>query len=171
MMTRMAIIAGTAALLLCACSDPSAGNGKSQLTLPVRTLYNGLHCGRVESSPSLIVVSDPAALDQVMTQITSTTIDANRLSSLDVSFDQETVLLIAMGQRPTAGHGLALGASTASVRDGAVTVPVIWQKPTSGAVTAQIVTSPCLLIAIGRGPYSFIHILDQNDQVRLRTSI
>ena len=84
-----------------------------------------------------------------------------------VDFPRVGVLLIAMGQRPTAGYGLALADEVATVRDGVLTVRVRWREPPPGRRQAQVMTSPCLLATVPDAGFTRIRVVDQNGGVRL----
>jgi hypothetical protein len=84
-----------------------------------------------------------------------------------VDFSREAVLLIAMGQRPSAGYGLNL-AGEATLRDGVLTVPVDWREPPPGYLRAQVVTSPCLLLKVPAVDLiSHLRVMDREGRIRL----
>jgi hypothetical protein len=64
------------------------------------------------------------------------------------NFDTEAVLVIATGEKPTAGWGIALAASKAPVKDGVAGVSVTVSGPPAGALTAQVLTRPCIVVAL-----------------------
>jgi hypothetical protein len=63
-------------------------------------------------------------------------------------FDAEVVVVIATGEKPTAGWALALAAPKAQVKDGVAGVSVAVAGPAAGAITAQVLTRPCLVVAL-----------------------
>lgn len=86
-----------------------------------------------------------------------------------VDFSREGVLLIAMGQRPTAGYGLSLS-DTVTFEDGVLTVWVDWREPPPGARQAQVVTNPCLLVQLPSVAFTRVRVVDREDRVRLEGS-
>lgn len=87
----------------------------------------------------------------------------------EVDFAVDGLVLIEMGRRPTAGFGLAPLEPAFSVADGTARLSIAWQEPGPESVVAQVMTSPCLLIAVPRGDYDRIVVRDQDNQ--LRTSL
>jgi hypothetical protein len=76
-------------------------------------------------------------------------------------------LLIAMGQRSSAGYGLTLADKVAVVRDGVLTVRVDWREPLPDRLRAQVMTSPCLLVAVPDAGFTRIEVVDQEERLRL----
>ncbi|MBK9518574.1 MAG: protease complex subunit PrcB family protein [Anaeromyxobacter sp.] len=67
-----------------------------------------------------------------------------------VDFEAAAVLLVSAGQRPTAGHAVELAAPKAPVKGGVALVQVALRAPPADAMTAQVVTSPCLVVSLPR---------------------
>lgn len=168
---RTAIMAVGAALLAGACDHAPYGGTQPGAATPVRTLYTGLHCGRPERSPAIEQITSAKRLEHVYARLARGDVIGQPVEPPDVSFDEEIVLLIEMGEQPTAGHRLGPGAATAPIRSGVAEVRVEWVAPADGAITAQMITSPCILIGLGRGAYASVRIIDQHHRERLRTSV
>ncbi|NJM11646.1 MAG: protease complex subunit PrcB family protein [Synechococcaceae cyanobacterium SM1_2_3] len=84
-----------------------------------------------------------------------------------VDFPREGVLLLAMGQRPSAGYGLSLIGNTVAIQDGVLTVQVAWREPLPGYRQAQMISNPCLLLKLPEANFSRFQVRDQDGQVRL----
>jgi hypothetical protein len=84
-----------------------------------------------------------------------------------VDFSREGVLLVAMGQRSTAGYELTLADDTATVRAGVLTVRVDWREPPPGYRRAQVMTNPCLLAVMPDAGFTRIQVVDREGRVRL----
>jgi hypothetical protein len=72
-----------------------------------------------------------------------------------VDFQHELVLAAFLGQRPTAGFGIALGPARYVIEDDGpwLQVTVTTRRPPPGAITAQVITSPYCLVSVSRGEY------------------
>jgi hypothetical protein len=72
-----------------------------------------------------------------------------------VDFSKEMILAVFMGSRPSAGFSLEI--VSAAVKDGALVVTYRETRPTSGTVSAQILTAPYHIVAVPAraGPVSF----------------
>lgn len=66
------------------------------------------------------------------------------LEALD--FEQEHILVIGLGQKPTGGFGLTLANS--EIVDGTFRVTVFLRRPPADAVVSQALTTPCAVLAI-----------------------
>jgi hypothetical protein len=83
-----------------------------------------------------------------------------------VDFARDGVVLVAMGRRSTAGYALALASRRAEVKGGVATLSVRFEEPAPGAVLAQVVTSPCLLVALPRKGLREVRVVDAGGVVR-----
>jgi hypothetical protein len=82
-----------------------------------------------------------------------------------VDFKHSLVLAAFLGQRPTAGYGIALGPARHVVEDDGpwLEVAVTTRQPPPGAVTAQVITSPYCLARVARGEYRRVRFVAAND--------
>jgi hypothetical protein len=87
-----------------------------------------------------------------------------------VNFAREGVLWIGMGQKPTGGYRLDPAESGLEIRADTATLRVAWSTPPPDAVLAQVITHPCLLLALPKGGYSRIRIVDLSGRERLEIS-
>ena len=114
--------------------------------LPVRAVATAQHCAaesgvsRIESEQAL-----RAALG-----------DAEVPDRPD--FSRDLVLIVSMGQRMTAGYRVELASDTAQPEDGRHTIQVRMLEPSADAMTAQIITEPCLVIAMPNS-VSRVHVV------------
>ena len=76
-----------------------------------------------------------------------------------------------MGIRPSAGYGLSLGSETLSVDGDTATVRIHVRRPSPGAVTAAVLTSPCLLVSLPPGEYSRVAVLDVSGNELTRVAV
>jgi hypothetical protein len=88
-----------------------------------------------------------------------------------VDFRREGVVLVASGRHPTAGHALSLHDAEVAVAGGVATLVVRFEEPPPGAILAQVVTSPCLLVRLPRGGAREVRIVDPAGAVRARAAI
>jgi hypothetical protein len=158
MLLKRTLIAIATMLALSGCTaDPPQASGP----LPVRLLHQGLHCRIDEAGVRWLATADEvSAIPGFGARV-----------ALDVDFDREGVALIAMGKRPTAGYMVVPAADRAAVEAGTVRIPVAWQEPPEGAVVAQVLTTPCLLVALPKGGYDAVAAVDQDGAVRGRVVV
>lgn len=145
------------------CAQPG-GNAADNATVPIATLASQDQCGEL-NRPAVRWIARSSEWRDLYARINSQWM--NPPSPRAVDFPREGVLLIAMGQRSSAGYGLALAEEIATVRDGVLTVRVDWREPPVGRRRAQVMTSPCLLLAVPDAGFTRIEVVDREGRVRL----
>lgn len=151
MHARRLLVAALAALSLSACA------GLSPRTVEV--LQEGPYC-REGNDRQVRALSNQAALDAAW-RATSTRLDAGEAPRLD--FGRQAGLLVADAERPTAGYALHPAERPLTVRGALATLNLTTSVP-EGPV-AQVVTRPCLLLAVPLGDYRRIEVIDQSGTV------
>ena len=86
--------------------------------------------------------------------------------ALEVDFNASRILLVRMGQKPTAGYSLKLDPESCSVFQQTAYISLIWSEPDPGMVTAQVITNPFILLKLSKGGYDVVKIVDQHAQTR-----
>jgi PrcB C-terminal len=145
-------LARAAAALVAACASPKA-RGPSTVTASV--VRASAQCGGEASGPSARWIATEGALRAAM--------GAGGMFGAEpatVDFRKEGVLAVFMGQRPTAGYGLALHDPTVAIADGVGKVVIRFQEPEPGAMVAQVLTSPCLLVRMPKQGIRQLRIVD-----------
>jgi hypothetical protein len=115
---------------------------EAAVTVPVRTLAQGLQSAI--RFPATRAVTNPAAYTEFWRAITAN--DASAPAEPDVDFGAEQVIVVLMGERPTAGYAVNI----VSVVDvgSEIEVEIDVRQPAPGDVVAQVVTAPFLIAAI-----------------------
>ena len=146
-------------------------HSKEKPTLNVRLLYKGDQCQTNRLDPQAFWIDDPDQFKKTYARLTQHTLGAQQDPSSRVDFSREGILMVTMGQKPTGGYGLELNREFAVISDDTAVLSVSWIEPPKGAILPQIITSPCLAIILPKGPYSQIHLLDQDAHLRLQFRI
>ncbi len=84
--------------------------------------------------------------------------------------DDRHLLLISMGQQSSAGYSLTLLSTTAPLVDGVVSLQVAWNSPPADMMVAQVVTEPCLVLALKRQTYEGVQVLDVHGKLKVSLS-
>ena len=147
------------------------GHSKGTPTLKVRLLWQGVQCGTNRLNPYATWIDSPDQFEKTFARLTKNHIGAQTDLSSRVDFSLEGLLVIAMGRKPTGGYGLQLKQEYAVIKDDTAVLKVSWIKPSKGAIVPQVITSPCLAIILPKGPYSQIHLLDQDAHLRLQLPV
>ena len=88
-----------------------------------------------------------------------------------VDFKKEGVLAIYMGQRPTGGYSLSLQDPAVPIANGVGTVTVKFEEPPPGAMVTQVLTSPCLLVKLGKAGLRSLRVVDPGGNLRATASV
>jgi len=147
--TRAAAFALSAAALLGGCAAHRHGLATASV---VRA---GQHCGGEGAGPSARWIGDERGLVGALSAGGTLTEGTPR-----VDFSRDAVLAVSMGRRPTAGHSVYLHEPAVTIADGVATVVVRLETPAPGAMLAQVVTSPCLLLRIARDGIREVRVVD-----------
>ena len=157
-------------IALNACFHCRDGNG-GKTTQIFEVIYQGIDCGRTESKPGAVWISNRQQLVHVYEQINKSVIRSvqDRLPIID--FSRFGVLMIMMGQRPTGGFLLQPGKKQIHIIDNKANVYIQWIEPPKDAILPQMTSSPCLMLKMPKKGYSQIHVLDQNGRLRAEVSL
>ncbi|PIE83340.1 MAG: hypothetical protein CSA09_02400 [Candidatus Contendobacter odensis] len=151
-----------AVLLLQGCAQTNTG---SEAALPIDRLYGSGQCGGL-TQPAVVWINGSTEWRRFYAQATRARMTPSPLPAVD--FSREGVLLIAMGQQPSAGYGLRLAGGEATVQNSVLNVPVDWIEPASGYAQAQVISNPCLFIRLPMASFTQMEIRDQQNQLRLQ---
>jgi hypothetical protein len=158
----------TAALLATVCTGCVAAGPAPSQPVTVQALYRHAQCGADYPESRAIILRDADAFKAAVENLRRARGSAG-IKMPAVDFSRQAVLLVQMGQRPTAGYGLWPEQPVARLRGDVLEVVLDWQSPPPGAILAQVVTSPCMLIAIPLAGYKTIRVLDAAGQMRAST--
>ena len=149
----------------CACGRTPGVDSAEGKRIPLRILYQNDLCGGNRPTPSVTLVAGSDQLKRIFTEAKGRMI--GQLPQVPaVDFDAEHVVFIQMGQKPTGGYGIELAEPYATLNDGEALIRLRWIEPAPGAIVTQILTSPCLVVALPKGAYEKIAITDENGNVR-----
>lgn len=62
--------------------------------------------------------------------------------------ETEELFVISQGSKSSAGYGFDIQGSQATLNQDTLTLPILFRSPAKGAFSAQVITSPCLVVGI-----------------------
>jgi hypothetical protein len=164
-------LGASACLLLGACqmqAQPTPGAAVPSVTeLQPLTIYASASCG--QPRPSVRMLTDQASLTQVIEG--GRLLGAEPKSTPLVDFASNTVVMLSMGQQPTAGYLVSVTAASVHLASRALTVNTLWKLPEPGSMQAMVITHPCAVFGLPRGDYRSLRVVDQHQQERLRVDL
>lgn len=148
-MTRIRL-AGALTLLLTAAAGCAGGN-----QLDARTLLAYDQCQGVNAGLTRVDYPDVAGMRG------STLLDLSRSDEPAAGTGDSPALLVAIsrGRQSTPGYGLTL--VEARRFGNRAVIEVNWRTPESGAVLAQVVTHPCLVVGLPEQGLERVEAVDQ----------
>ena len=152
---HIAIAQALAILLLAACGtrpSPSAAFSQEPTAVTIEVLVAESYSGITDSRR--LVIRDAATWQAVWKEIVGARTPAPQPPGVD--FDQNMVILAAMGQRGTGGYAIRI--DEVAVEDGQLNVVVRETAPGPGCMTIQALTAPVTAVRVTRSeePVSFI---------------
>jgi hypothetical protein len=82
-----------------------------------------------------------------------------------VNFKKFGVLALEMGQRNSAGYGFDTAKIEAYLKGQTAIIRLVYLRPAADTLTAQVMTSPWIMIRLPTGLFRNIRILDQRSRV------
>jgi hypothetical protein len=86
-------------------------------------------------------------------------------AAFDIDFNVSRILIVHMGQKPTAGYSLKLDPDSCSISQETAYISLVLIEPAPGMVAAQVITNPYILLKLSKGDYDAVKVVDQNDQI------
>ncbi len=163
-MNALALLAAACVAVLAACAAEEPRHAAAALS--ARPLLAAQQCGRESPQPRALWLDDQAALDRAVRRVRRNVIGAPPPPPVD--FSREAVVLLELGRRPTAGYQPRLASRLLVLSGGDALLSVSLSSP--GAYAAQVVTSPCLLVAVQRGNYDEVEVTSTEGSIRVRAA-
>ena len=153
-------ITSAAMLLLAACSatgGPSAGEG-----VMVRQITQSAYCGLTGPGGAFVrSEADREALLDVSGQNMATDV----VRKVDLS--REALVMVTLGQKPTAGY--SVGLQSALAQGESLVLDMHVNEPAPDMMVAQVVTSPCAVLAVEPRGWQQIRVQGLTEQPLVRT--
>ncbi len=151
--------------LFCIGCTGTTGSFMQFQTGNTEVLHSTFDCPIRFESQTVSWMTEQSQLDIFYNQLKRRELSAQVEPSPVVDFSKHGVLLIAMGRQTSAGYSLALQESTFEIHNQTAILHITTTKPDPGLMTAQLITSPCILVTMDLKEYSRIQVLDQNNRI------
>ena len=130
-------------------------------TVPLTVIGSGPVADTADLQPGALWIRDRNQLQALMNRLPGGKLIQRRADGLaDIDFAAADLLLVWMGRKRTGGYALDAAADQAVIENRSAIVPVRRIEPPQGAVVAQMITNPYLLLRIGEGAFDTITIVD-----------
>lgn len=130
------------------------------------TVASGTQCGHTATGASAVWLDTEDALRTAYGHMTRHSIGADIPPVPTPDFTVYGVLQVFMGQQSTGGYRLRLLSPHVEHLPATALIRLEWLSPPPGTLTTQVITSPCLLLAVPRGDYRTLTVADQSGHTR-----
>ncbi|GGC58234.1 protease complex subunit PrcB family protein [Marinobacter halophilus] len=131
-------ISVSAVLLLTACSATGGAAGDQP---QVRQVTQSAHCGL--TGPGVVHARTSAELEALL-DVGGQNISTGVIRQINL--DQESLVIVTLGQKPTAGYSVKLDSATRENK--ALRLAMNVTEPAPGMMVAQVITTPCVVLAV-----------------------
>jgi len=153
-----------------ACMAAPAGQAP-KTALSVKMLATGQQCLPAPESWTATWISSQDQLLQMISRCHANRIETITKEVPSVDFERFGVLAVEMGRQSSAGYGFDAEKVTAYIDNRTAIVRLEYRRPLPGALTAQMVTGPWVLIRLPAGPYHNIQVVDQDGLLLTRIDL
>ena len=157
-------------VILSGCAG-AAGRASVIIKVDADVLFSSGNCAGAGQAVDAVWITDEKEFVSILNSVNGLKIGGQAASVPAVDFGKEGVLMIRMGRKPTPGYGIELASKQIDIQNQTATVKVHWIEPAKGAILAQMITSPCVMIRMSKGGYAAIRVVDQTGVVRTETRI
>lgn len=159
------ILSMAATLGACQAQAPAPAASPTPGTLPFQVLHSGSQCGA--DSASVDRIADAAGLRQAI---------AGRMVGATpavpaADFDTSLVLRLSMGQQPNPGYRLGVIGARLQGAARRLVIDTVWATPEPGRMYAAVITQPCVIVAVPRGDYGGVAVLDAQGRERMGAAL
>jgi hypothetical protein len=130
-----------------------ASSACSQQQVHLQTIYSSNDCALRE--PTIRLIHTPAELTKII-QSKPVNFSQTTVVLPEVDYDKQSLVLYALGQKPTAGYSIELYRDDATIKEQTLYLPVRVLQPESGSMQAQVITSPCQIYSLPQADYAEI---------------
>ena len=144
-----------------ACTASTGRDAQEAVSIAVEALYSNTKCGHLKPEASVRWVNNDAQLARTYQLFQRDVIGAAPAMLPEIDFSRHRVVLVEMGRQPTLGYRLGLNQTLPGIVDGRLEIVLDWIEPAKNMMVGEMLTSPCLLLKVERGPYHQVWFKDQ----------
>jgi hypothetical protein len=129
--------------------------------IPLQVKYSSNQCGIPK--PMLISIKSASELANLFEPAQKKALSSQTFK-IDVDYQNQVLILFAMGQKPSSGYTILLRDKVARLESEKLYLPINIQQPAEGSLQGQVISSPCQIYVISK--IEFMEILVANRQPR-----
>lgn len=159
MKATVGILLGTSALLLMGCMS-----GADTSEVPVEVIYASPKCGVGTEKVRLTSLTSMDEVSVFWLRANSAPMKPPLPKNIDIP--EKYLVLVELGRQNTGGHELVVTGTMGQLTAGMLSLPLVESHPSDGALTTQVVTSPCVLFQIPRKHVRSVSALGRSVDIR-----
>ncbi len=133
----------------------------TEIPLLVEPILSSQICLPAAKNWTATWISSQDSLRQMMSRVLSHRIGGISHKVPPIDFSSYGILAVEMGEQRTAGYGFDSKAVSAYMTGTIAVVKLVWHRPDPGSHTAQLMTSPCILLRLPKKSYNTIRVIDK----------
>ncbi|WP_227537538.1 protease complex subunit PrcB family protein [Marinobacter litoralis] len=123
----------------------------------MRQITQSAHCGL--TGPGVAYVDSTKDLDSFL-GVRGQNMATGVIRQVDLA--QEQLIFVTLGQKPTAGY--SLGLAEVGQENGTLKLQMDLKAPEPGMMVAQVITSPCVVLAVAGGNWGRVEVTGVTEQ-------
>jgi hypothetical protein len=148
------------------CVNTPPGAAADANGIAIEQVHAGSVCSGSPRDPKAVWINSHQDLKRHWQRMLRHRLGTGKPSIPQVEWETHGIVMVHMGRKTTGGYRLEPAQSHGRIQAGKVLIMINWVEPPAGAITAQMITSPCLLLKIQRGEYHAVVIVDQSGHQR-----
>ncbi|MFV8570394.1 protease complex subunit PrcB family protein [Marinobacter sp. SBS5] len=157
-MTSFSIKAFTIpALLLALTGCASSGQTAPEKGSQVRQITQSAHCGL--TGPGVAYVDSREVLASFL-DVRGQNMSTGVIRQVNLA--EEQLIFVTLGQKPSAGY--SLGLADVSLENNTLKLQMELKAPAPGMMVAQVITSPCVVLAAASGDWDRVEVTGLTDK-------
>lgn len=141
----------------------STGAHKAETSAPaVRQVTQSGHCGL--TGPGVAWVATEQQRESLL-DVAGQNMATSMVRTVDLS--RERMVFVTLGQKPTAGY--SVGLDEFSVEEKVLTLRMRVRQPADGSMVAQVITSPCVVLAVSPVDWQRVEVVGVAEQPLVRS--
>ena len=122
-----------------------SGDMLADQIVPLHSLFSSADCRIIK--PVINRINNQSELSQLL-NLVSSAYQPKPAINIEVDYNKQSLIVIALGQKPTTGFYLQIESKEAIIRKQKLYLPIRIIEPDEDSVQAQVITSPCRIISV-----------------------
>ena len=131
------------------------GDTLADQVVPLHSMFSSANCGIIK--PVINRINNQSELDQLLSQVLNG-IQPKPVLNIEVDYTRQSLIVVALGEKPTAGFYLKIESNEARIRNNKLYLPLRIIQPDKDSIQAQVITSPCQIFSVPKVGFTKILI-------------